>query len=411
MPDVLGTINGSFASEFEAFQRKLAAEFLMWQRGIVDEYRREDQFVTHNFDFYWKKDALAPFGHSFGVQPGINHYEASKATTLLGCDIYHATQDDLTGSEIAYDGDSIRSLRNAQYFVLETEAQAFRYWTPYPGQLMQQALSHLASGALGVEYWHWHSIHNSYETYWKGLLSHDMEENAVYQEACEVGKLFNEIYPSKVEELLKANDPTVLQAREILTLNDDDFAELKRHYPKGWAVNSHTIMGASDLHRYIGDCGVANITRFIGVITFKTAGNCFVNPIRLPIGDTTIERQSHSVLVVNEWIVDPALNANTMNFDDYIKLLWKENDKLRIDFILSMFVSWDDSIHALNTRQCELFKNHDFGCSEQKFLAAATTAGDGQAHLKECLQMLQGVSHDYVKAHQAMNDLFSGMFD
>ena len=193
LPDVLGTINGSFASEFEAFQRKLAAEFLMWQRGIVDEYRREDQFVTHNFDFYWKKDSFAPFGHSFGVQPGINHLEASKATTLLGCDIYHSTQDDLTGSEIAYDGDSIRSLRNEQYLVLETEAQAFRYWTPYPGQLMQQALSHLASGALGVEYWHWHSIHNSYETYWKGLLSHDMEENAVYHEACQVGNLFKNL--------------------------------------------------------------------------------------------------------------------------------------------------------------------------------------------------------------------------
>ena len=193
LPDVLGTINGSFASEFEAFQRQLAADFLIWQRSIVDEYRNNNQFVTHNLDFYWNKDALAPFGHSYGVQPGINHYQASKATTLLGCDIYHPTQDDLTGSEIAYDGDSIRSLRNEQYLVLETQAQAFRYWTPYPGQLMQQALSHLASGALGVEYWHWHSIHNSFETYWKGLLSHDMEENATYREACEIGNLFTSL--------------------------------------------------------------------------------------------------------------------------------------------------------------------------------------------------------------------------
>ncbi len=193
LPDVLGTINGSYAAEFELFQRQLAANFLLWQRHIIDEYRRDNQFVTHNFDFFWKKDALAPFGHSFGVQPGINHLEASKATTLLGCDIYHTTQDDLTGAEIAYDGDSIRSLRNEQYLVLETQAQAFRYWTPYPGQLKQQALSHLASGALGVEYWHWHSIHNSFETYWKGLLSHDMEENAVYREACEVGEIFKNI--------------------------------------------------------------------------------------------------------------------------------------------------------------------------------------------------------------------------
>ncbi len=195
LPDVRGTINGSFAAEFEKFQRHLAAEFLLWQRKIIDEYRREDQFVTHNLDFYWNQDELAPFGHSYGVQPGINHLEASKAITLLGCDIYHPTQDDLTGSEIAYDGDSIRSLKNEQYMVLETEAQAFRYWTPYPGQLRQQAFSHLASGACGVEYWHWHSIHNSFETYWKGVLSHDMEENEVYREAISIGRDFKKLSP------------------------------------------------------------------------------------------------------------------------------------------------------------------------------------------------------------------------
>lgn len=195
LPNVLGTINGSYAAEFEKFQRHLAAEFLLWQRKIVDEYRRPDQFVTHNFDFYWKQDELAPFGHSYGVQPGINHQEASKAVTLLGCDIYHPTQDDLTGAEIAYSGDSIRSLKDEQYMVLETQAQAFRYWTPYPGQLRQQAFSHLASGACGVEYWHWHSIHNSFETYWKGVLSHDMEENPVYHEAATIGADFKRIAP------------------------------------------------------------------------------------------------------------------------------------------------------------------------------------------------------------------------
>ncbi len=195
LPDVRGTINGSYAAEFERFQRSLAAEFLMWQRKIVDEYRREDQFVTHNFDFEWKSDEYAPFGHSYGVQPGIDHFEASKADTVAGCDIYHPTQDDLTGSEIAYGGDSIRSLKDEPYIVLETEAQAFRYWTPFPGQLFQQALSHLSGGAVGVEYWHWHSIHNSFETYWKGILSHDLEENRIYREASVVGEAFKKLTP------------------------------------------------------------------------------------------------------------------------------------------------------------------------------------------------------------------------
>gem|GEM_PF-5160511 len=55
----------------------------------------------------------------------------------------------------------IRSLKNDNYLVMETEAQGFPGWTPYKGQLRQQAYSHLASGANSVMYWHWHSIHNT----------------------------------------------------------------------------------------------------------------------------------------------------------------------------------------------------------------------------------------------------------
>ena len=32
-------------------KRTLVDEFLSWQADIVNEYRREDQFITHNFDF------------------------------------------------------------------------------------------------------------------------------------------------------------------------------------------------------------------------------------------------------------------------------------------------------------------------------------------------------------------------
>ncbi len=194
-PDMAGCINGGLASEFAKFQRSLAAQYLMWQSKIVSQYKREDQFITHNFDFEWKKFGadIAQDGYSYGVQPDINHYEASAAVTIAGTDIYHPTQDDLTGAEIAFGGDSIRTLKDAPYFVLETQAQAFKYWTPYPGQLRLHGYSHLASGAMGISYWNWHSIHNGYETYWKGLLSHDLAENPTYDEAGvfgnEIGKL------------------------------------------------------------------------------------------------------------------------------------------------------------------------------------------------------------------------------
>ena len=208
-PDVRGTINGSLGAEFEKFQRTLVDEFLSWQADIVNEYRREDQFITHNFDFEWR-------GYSYGVQPDVNHYHAAKALTIAGADIYHPTQDDLTGAEIAFGGDMTRSLKRDNYLVLETEAQGYPGWTPYKGQLRLQGYSHLASGSNSVMYWHWHSIHNSFETYWKGLLSHDMQENAPYREACIMGKEFSEI-GSHLVNLKKKNDVAILVSNEALT--------------------------------------------------------------------------------------------------------------------------------------------------------------------------------------------------
>ena len=174
LPDMRGCINGGLAGEYEAFKRTVAARFLAWQADIVNEYRREDQFLTHNFDFEWKKFGadIAQDGYSYGVQPDLDHYEASGCVDLAGTDIYFPTQDELTGAEAAFGGDSIRSLKNEGYLVLESQAQAFKYWTPYPGQLRLHAYSHLASGAMGELYWNWHSVHNGYETYWRGILSH-----------------------------------------------------------------------------------------------------------------------------------------------------------------------------------------------------------------------------------------------
>ena len=208
-PDVRGTINGSLGAEFEKFQRTLVDEFLSWQADIVNEYRREDQFITHNFDFEWR-------GYSYGVQPDVNYYHAAKALTIAGTDIYHPTQDDLTGAEIAFGGDMTRSLKRDNYLVLETEAQGYPGWTPYKGQLRLQAYSHLASGANSVMYWHWHSIHNSFETYWRGLLSHDMQENAPYREACIIGNEFSRL-GSHLVNLKKKNDVAILVSNEALT--------------------------------------------------------------------------------------------------------------------------------------------------------------------------------------------------
>lgn len=211
-PDVRGTINGSLGAEFQKFQRKLVTDFLNWQAEIVREYKREDQFITQNFDFGWR-------GHSYGVQPEVNQFEAAKCMTIAGADIYHPSQDLLTGEEIAFGGDLIRSIKRGNYLILETEAQGFPGWTPYKGQLRLQAYSHIASGSNSVMYWHWHSIHNAIETYWKGLLSHDFAENDAYREAKIIGGEFARI-GSHLVNLQKKNKVAILISNEALTALD-----------------------------------------------------------------------------------------------------------------------------------------------------------------------------------------------
>ena len=190
LPDPAGTVNGGYACAFEEYRRELAARFLAWQAAIVSEYKRDDQFITHNFDYDWKS-FVGPNqqgGQSAGLQPDQNDYEAARALTLVGTDIYCPPADGLTGQEIAFGGDLMRPLKKAPYLVLESQSQAFTGWLPYPGQLRLMALSHITSGASGVMYWPWVSLHNGIESYWKGILSHDGEPDRTYAEIWQIGR-------------------------------------------------------------------------------------------------------------------------------------------------------------------------------------------------------------------------------
>ena len=225
-PDVTGSINESIRGSFDRFRRAQVAQFLAWQADIVREYMRDDQFITHNFDFEWR-------GYSYGVQPAVDHFKASQAMDITGVDIYHPTEDQLTGKEIAFGGDITRSTKEGRnYIVLETEAQGQHGWLPFPGQLRLQAYSHLASGADGVMYWHWSSIHNSFETYWKGLLSHDYEPNPTYREAAVFG---NEIAQPEVQKSLqhlhKTNRVAIMVNNESLSALD--WFRIETGFPDG----------------------------------------------------------------------------------------------------------------------------------------------------------------------------------
>jgi len=209
-PSTNGTMNASVGNAFEEFQRGLVTQFLAWQADLVRQHARPDQFITQNFDLGWQ-------GHSYGVQPEVNHWEAAQALDVAGVDIYHPTQDDLTGVEIAFGGDLTRSLKDGQnYLVMETEAQGFPQWTPYPGQLRLQAFSHLASGANMVAYWHWATTANAVETYWRGLLAQDYQPNELYEAAKGIGADIERLGPTLVN-MEKHNEVAIYVSNKALS--------------------------------------------------------------------------------------------------------------------------------------------------------------------------------------------------
>ncbi|MEO6716928.1 MAG: beta-galactosidase [Novosphingobium sp.] len=212
-PSVNGSINASMSNAFAAYQRSLVTDFLAWQAALVRLHARSGQFVTQNFDYDWR-------GYLFGIQPAVDHWEAGRVLDVSGVDIYHPTQDKLTGAEIAFGGDVSRSVRDGQnYFVIETQAQGMPDWTPYPGQLRLQAFSHLASGADMLMYWHWATTANGIETNWRGVLSQDYQPNAAYQDVKGIGADLKRLGP-ELAHMQKRNQVAVYVSDAALTAFD-----------------------------------------------------------------------------------------------------------------------------------------------------------------------------------------------
>jgi beta-galactosidase len=178
-----GILNPGYKLEWERYQRKLVTDFLAWQARIVSEYKRPDQFLTHDFHGGLHLDVDAP--------------AIARSLDFVAVNPYHDVQDRLDGWWPAFMGDYARSLKRTNYLVTETNAQSTGWdskgqFPPYDGQLRQNVYAHVASGANMVSYWHWHSLHYGQETYWKGLLGHDLAPNRVYGEfAWVAGELKN----------------------------------------------------------------------------------------------------------------------------------------------------------------------------------------------------------------------------
>ena len=200
LPPRDGILNPGYKLEWENFQHDIVTEYLAWQARIVNEYKRPDQFITQDF--------------SGGVHTNLDQWAIARNLDIVAENPYFETQKRLDASGIWLAGDLGRSLKHTNYLVTETNAQTIGWdsrtqYPQYPGQLRLVVYTHLAAGANMVEYWHWHSLHYGQETYWKGVLSHDLEPNRTYAEVSRVASELKRIGPELVN-LKKDNKVAIL---------------------------------------------------------------------------------------------------------------------------------------------------------------------------------------------------------
>ncbi len=224
--------------EWSRWEQMRVTNYLAWQAALVREYRRPDQFVTQDFAGAMHRD--------------VNEYEVAKALDVAATNPYHGTQDHMDGESQAEVGDFTRSLKRGNYLVTETNAQttdwssAWQY-PPYDGQLRLDVYTHLSSGANMVEYWHWASLHSGQETYWKGVLSHDLEPNRAYAEVSLTAHELQKIGPHLVNLKIK-NDVGILYS--VDSANALDFMPFTHGKGPQWSLSKPVADYTSLVHQF-----------------------------------------------------------------------------------------------------------------------------------------------------------------
>jgi len=175
--------------EWSRWEQMRVTDYLAWQAALVREHKRADQFVTQDYGGAMRRD--------------VNEFAIAQTLDIAANNPYHGTQDHMDGEEQANVGDYTRSLKRTNYLVTETNAESIGWdsawqYPPYDGQLRLDVYTHLSSGADMVEYWHWHSLHSGQETYWKGVLGHDLEPGRAYAEVARTAHELAKIGPHLV---------------------------------------------------------------------------------------------------------------------------------------------------------------------------------------------------------------------
>ncbi len=290
MPTRDNATSTGYKLEWSRWQQMRVTDYLAFQAALVRRNRRPDQFVTQDFGSMMKLD--------------VNEVEVAKSLDVVANNPYHGVQDHMDGEWQALQGDFSRSLKHGNFLVTETNAQTLGWdsagqFPPYDGQMRLDVYTHLSSGANMVEYWHWHSIHSGQETYWKGVLSHDLLPNRAYAEVSRTAHELATVGP-KIVNLKITNQVAILYS--VDSSNGLGFMPFDRKQQLGWepgkAAGSYNGV-LTQLHKSLYDANV---------------GTDFVFPAEIESGSTKLSQ--YKLLIVPALYVADDLLLNKIS--DYV---------------------------------------------------------------------------------------------
>lgn len=222
MPTPDDATSTSYKLWWARYAQLRVTRYLAWQASLVRQNRGPRQFVMQDFGSIMRWD--------------VNEPAVAGIEDVVADNIYHGWQNDYDGEYDALQGSLARSLRHTNYLVTETNAQTLGWdsagqFPPFNGQLRLDAYSHYSSGANMVEYWHWASLAAGQETYWGGVLSHDLQPNRAYREVTRIGHELQRIGPD-IANLKIHNQVAILYS--VDSSNALSFMPYENDKSSGW---------------------------------------------------------------------------------------------------------------------------------------------------------------------------------
>ncbi len=225
-----GNTNPGYALEWERFQARLATEFLVWQRDLVRPLVAANKEIVHCTVSGWGSRWSDPHVIAESLDRAATNIYVAMQDALAypeagpgARDLVPTTHPEPAGAWQALwradAGYAQRGRRGSRFWVTESQAGTIGPSScnvpPYPGQLRMMAHIFASRGAGLLAYWHWHSLHYGAETYYGGVLGHDLEPGRIFEQVAGVGEELGRVGP-ELEGMVPHADIAIICSRDSL---------------------------------------------------------------------------------------------------------------------------------------------------------------------------------------------------